>query len=322
MSNIPQIYLLFGFLGAGKTTLVRNLLDSADLDIPTAVIVNEFGSVGIDGEILQGKSIDTIELASGCICCTLRGSLLNAIEELAHDKGARRIVVEATGVADPEDMLDDLEDPSIRVKFDVAPIVTVVDSANFEKIRSMLGEFYESQVINADIVILNKIDLGTTEGLESVAREVKSLNDQAEIRFAEHCDIESSLIFSERTTAQFAQYDAHEHSHHHEHNHDHAHIHAHDHAHESMTSLVFQPRRDLSKYEFERFCGELPDRVWRMKGYMLLDEQPVLIHYSAGSLDITDSQSRDNYRMVVIGEELDECQLELGLGRTIAAAVA
>ncbi len=312
MTSIPRIYLLFGFLGAGKTTLVRNLLDTANSDIPTAVVVNEFGAVGIDGEILQGKSIDTIELASGCICCTLRGSLLNAIEELAHEKGARRIVIEATGVADPDDMLDDLEDPSVRGKFEVAPIVTVVDSANFEKIRSMLGEFYESQVINADIVILNKIDLGTAEGLDNVARQVKSLNNEAEIRFAEHCDVDSSLIFSERTTQQIANHDTHEHAHSHDHDH--------EHAHDSMSSLVFQPRNDLSKHEFQQFCDELPDRVWRMKGYMLLDEQPVLIQYAAGNLDISESQSRDNYRMVVIGEALDGQQLEPKLGHTIATA--
>ena len=308
MAHIPRIFLLFGFLGAGKTTLVRNLLDTANSDIPTAVVVNEFGAVGIDGEILQGKSIDTIELASGCICCTLRGSLLSAIEELAHEKGAKRIVVEATGVADPDDMLDDLEDPSLKGNFEVAPIVTVVDSANFEKIRSMLGEFYESQVINADIVILNKIDLGTAEGLENVARQIKMLNDEADIRFTEHCDVDPGLIFSERTTQQIEHHDTHEHSH----------SHNHTHAHDAMSSLVFQPRNDLSRHEFEQFCDELPDRIWRMKGYMLLDEQPVLIQYAAGNLDISESASRDNYRMVVIGEELNGQQLEPKLGQTIA----
>ena len=261
MASIPRIFLPFGFLGAGKTTLVRNLLDTANSDIPTAVVVNEFGAVGIDGEILQGKSIDTIELASGCICCTLRGSLLSAIEELANEKGAKRIVVEATGVADPDDMLDDLEDPSVRGKFEVAPIVTVVDSANFEKIRSMLGEFYESQVINADIVILNKIDLGTAEGLQNVARQIEMLNDEADIRFTEHCDVDSSVIFSERTTQQIAHHDAHEHPHSHDRTH----------AHDAMSSLVIQPRNDLSRHEFEQFCDELPDRDWRSKGWRFID---------------------------------------------------
>ena len=190
VSNLPRIHLLFGFLGAGKTTLVRNLLQTADPEIPTAVIVNEFGAVGVDGDIIKGKSIDTIELVSGCICCTLRGSLLSAIEELINENGAKRIIVEATGVADPDDMLDDFEEPEVRDLFDVAPVVTVVDASNFEKIRTMLGEFYESQVINSDIVILNKVDVTQDETLKSVTRQVRQLNDVAEVRFADHCDIE------------------------------------------------------------------------------------------------------------------------------------
>ena len=328
MESKPRIYLLFGFLGAGKTTLVKNLLETASSEIPTAVIVNEFGSVGIDGEIIQEKSIDTVELASGCICCTLRGSLISAMEELTEEKGIKRIIVEATGVADPDDMLDDLEDPDVIGKFDVAPLVTVVDSANFEKISSVLGDFYESQVINSDIVILNKIDLGTDEGLERVTRRVKDLNEEAEIRFTEHCDVDSSLILSDRDTQQIAKHDNHGHPHDHGHhdNHDHTHDHdhhdhhGHNHAHESMSSLVFLPRSDLSKEDLEQICGELPERVWRMKGHMLLDEKPVLVQYSAGSLDVTESEVRDNYRMVVIGEALEAQQLEPQLGEAIVSA--
>ena len=221
-------------------------------------------------------------------------------------------------------MLDDLEDPSVTGQFEVAPIVTVVDSSNFEKIRSMLGEFYESQVINSDIVILNKIDLGSPESLKSVTRQVKKLNNAAEIRFTEHCDVDSSLIFSERTTQLLSNHNEHDHGHEHgnSHNHDHSHDHNHDHghAHETMASLVFQPRNDLSTNEFEQICEDLPDRVWRMKGYMLLGEQPVLVQYSAGNLVVSESEARDNYRLVVIGEELDPQLLEPRLGQTIVSA--
>lgn len=312
MNDIPKIYLLFGFLGAGKTTLVRNLLETANANFPTAVIVNEFGAVGIDGEIIQGKSIDMIELVSGCICCSLSGSLLTAIKELTDDKGAARVIIEATGVADPEDMLDDLEDSSVNGDFEVAPIVTVVDSSKFEKIRSILGEFYESQVLNADIVILNKIDLVSHQRLDCVTREVKALNPDAEIRFTQHCDIDSSIIFSDRTTQLLAVHSGHRHEH----------AHGQKNSHETMASFVLQPRNDLSRNDFEKICGNLPQRVWRMKGYMLLDGQPVLMQYSAGDLVISESATRDNYRVVVIGEELDTPQLEAKLGQTMTTAAA
>ena len=321
--TVPQIHLLFGFLGAGKTTLVRNLLQTADSDIPTAVIVNEFGEVGIDGDIIKGNAIDTVELVSGCICCTLKGSLMNAIEELTHEKGVKRIIVEATGVADPEDMLDDLEDSSITDSMSVAPIVAVVDSSSFNKIRPMLGDFYVSQVLNADIVIVNKIDRADTRELEDVAQQIKEINPWAKIRFTEFCDVDESLIFSDDVSALLERHESNPDRHHHDHDHDHHHSHGHDHhhshdAHDLMESLVIVPYDNLTQPQLERKFGQLPQQVWRMKGHMLVDGQPALVQYSAGQLEFSESESKSNYRMVVIGHELDSTEISEGLGHPIA----
>lgn len=314
MENLPRIHLLFGFLGSGKTTLVKQLLQTANSDISTAVVVNEFGDVGIDGEIIQGKAIDTVELVSGCICCTLRGSLLNAIEELAFEKGAQRIIVESTGVADPEDMLDDLEEPEVADKFDVAPIVTVVDGSKFRKIQPMLGEFYESQIFHADIVIINKIDLSTDEDINVAVTHVQTNNPEAEVCYTEHCDVESSLIFGQTSNNH-----ANSHSHQHERQHDdHEH---HHHAHDSMNSFVILPRENLSALDLENYCRSLPDTVWRMKGHLKLDGQASLVQYSAGQLDVSPSEAREHYRMVVIGEELNVDQLSRELGMPLASTL-
>ncbi len=293
MHTLPQIHLLFGFLGAGKTTLVRNLLQAADSEIPTAVIVNEFGDVGIDGDIIQGNTIDTIELVSGCICCTLKGSLMNAIEELVNDKGAKRIVVEATGVADPEDMLDDLEDSSVTDTLDVAPIVAVVDCASFNKIRPMLGEFYVSQILNADIVIINKIDRTDTDQLEAVAEQIKEINPWAEIRFTEYCDVDSSLIFTDEVSALLDRHESKSNGH------------DHHHAHELMESLVIVPHDNLTRSKVDEIVAELPETVWRMKGHMLIEDQPSLVQYAAGQLEICDADPKSHYRMVLIGQALE-----------------
>ncbi len=305
MDTLPQIHLLFGFLGAGKTTLVRNLLHSADPDIPTAVIVNEFGDVGIDGDIIEGGSIDTVELVSGCICCTLKGSLMNAIEELANDKGARRIVIEATGVADPEDMLDDLEDSAITDAMDVAPIVAVVDSSRFNKIRPMLGEFYVSQILNADVVIINKIDQTDAQELENVTQQIKEINPQAEIRFTEYCNIDSSLVFSDAVSDLLKRQTAASDRHHHHHVHD------------SMESFVIAPHEEISRSDVERICSRFPDSVWRMKGHLVVDGQPSLLQYSAGQLEISATKPKLNYRLVVIGQALHPPTFALGLGHPI-----
>ena len=96
-----QVNLIFGFLGSGKTTLVRHLLEERASSQTMAVIVNEFGDVGVDGAILEGNNVDMIELTSGCLCCTLKGPLLNAVEELRDKAGVEHTVIEATGLADP-----------------------------------------------------------------------------------------------------------------------------------------------------------------------------------------------------------------------------
>ena len=96
-----RVNLLFGFLGSGKTTLAKHLLANRSRDLKTAVIVNEFGEVGVDGDILRGDNVDVVELNSGCLCCTLRGSLMMAVEELRDKAKVERVIVEATGIAQP-----------------------------------------------------------------------------------------------------------------------------------------------------------------------------------------------------------------------------
>lgn len=109
-----RVNLICGFLGSGKTTLVRRILAERAGRERLAVIVNEFGQVGIDGAILQGQAVDMIELTAGCLCCTLRGSLVGAVEELRDRMGSERIVVESTGVAQPDEMVQALADPRSR----------------------------------------------------------------------------------------------------------------------------------------------------------------------------------------------------------------
>ena len=187
MSGV-RINLLFGFLGSGKTTLVRRILGERGSERPMAVIVNEFGEVGVDGEVIAGSNVNLVELTSGCLCCTLRGSLMSAVEELREKAGVEQIVVEATGVASPGDMLEDLNDSKLAGELDIGPLVTVVDAPKFTRLQEMLGEFYEEQVENADVLVLNKIDLATGETLDEARAAVREINPDAVLLFAEQGD--------------------------------------------------------------------------------------------------------------------------------------
>ena len=298
-----RINLLFGFLGSGKTTLARNLLTANPRDQKMAVIVNEFGDVGIDGTILKGReegqSIDMVELTSGCLCCSLKGSLLSAVEELSHKSKVDLVVIEATGVAEPEEMIETFSDPSFSATYDMGPMVTVVDIHKFMKIREILGPFYEAQVRNADVLILNKIDLVNAGELEKLRQEVKSMNPSADIIFTERCDIDTAQLLSgdeSRVMASALSKDtiSDEHSHNH------------DHRHAPAQSFVLDARSGTSRNALEVFFRGLPDNVWRVKGFTQLDGKPVLVQFTMGQLEIVASEQRDNYHMVFIGPDMNQ----------------
>jgi len=301
-----RVNLLFGFLGSGKTTLVRRLLDTLSSDVPTAIIVNEFGDVGIDGQILEGRAIDMVELTSGCVCCTLKGSLLNAIEELEERAGVERILIEATGVAQPSDMLETLDDPTLKSELELGPLVTVVDAAKFAKIRTMLGDFYTEQVAHCDIVLLNKTDLVSAETLEEVQSQIRSLNPRASIVFTEQCDVEPSIVLD--GASNMAR---------HEHSAlcDHAHPrHEHDHP-TPADSFVLAADGDWGREGLEQFFKRLSDDVWRVKGFMRIDDQPSLVQYTMGQLDITACETRPNAHLVFIGKLLSKRGIASALAR-------
>lgn len=309
-----RLNLLFGFLGSGKTTLARRLLDRPAAKEKTAIIVNEFGDVGIDGAILQGRNVDMIELNSGCLCCTLKGSLLNAVEELSAKAGAQRIVIEATGVAQPEELIETFADRSARARYDIGPIVTVVDSAKYRKLNDVLGDFYREQISNADVVILNKIDMVPADDLEALRREVEKLNPRAEIQFSERCDVDLERLLDGPASGVVASRAEMKHAHSHDHDHDHGdhgHDHNHDHGRQAPAeSFVLAADGGASRAAVESFFAGLPDSVWRAKGFMNVDGQTSLIQYAMGQLEVTATEPRPAHNMVFIGRDMGRAEID------------
>ena len=316
-----RVNLLFGFLGSGKTTLAKHLLAERDRDMKTAVIVNEFGEVGVDGDILRGDNVDVVELNSGCLCCTLRGSLMLAVEELREKAKVERVIVEATGVAQPAELLETLADFSRGDAFDVGPLVTVVDVFKFPKLVSMLGDFYVDQIENADIVLLNKIDLVTPAQLEEATRQIRELNPDADLLYAEQGRVRPEELFErrgalvERLLAEAGESaapgPAHgdpQHSHDHEHGHDHD-----PHATAPAQSFVVRGAGNATRAGLERFFSALPQSVWRAKGFVHVDGAPALLQYSLGQLEITRAPKVEADALVFIGNGMDRPAIEAGL---------
>jgi len=189
-----QINLLFGFLGSGKTTLARHLLQERGNVCKTALIVNEFGDVGVDGDILRGANVDMIELNSGCMCCTLRGSLLLAIEELRTKKGVERVIVEATGVAQPGDLRETLSDPSFTLEH-ILGRQSRGRRSQVHEAANHAGQFLH-QADRARGHHHSQQDRPRFHtGLREVEAEVRELNSEAGVLFAVQCDVDSQLIW-------------------------------------------------------------------------------------------------------------------------------
>lgn len=309
-----RLNLLFGFLGSGKTTLARRILTERPAGEKMALIVNEFGDVGIDGAILEGRNVDMVELTSGCLCCTLKGSLLNAVEELREKSGVRRVVIEATGVAQPEELIETFADPKLRDRYDIGPVITVVDAPKHPKLSQVLGEFYTEQMKNADVVVLNKVDLANAGDLEAVRSEVAGINPKAEILFAERCELDIPHLLDGPSSGVVAAYrKTHGHG-----GHDHDHDHGHDHRHAPAQSFVLDASGGATRAAAEAFFAGLPENVWRAKGFMDIDGQPSLIQHAMGRVEITRAEARTVRNMVFIGPDMDRGAIEEGFRSLLA----
>jgi G3E family GTPase len=196
MRKIPTT-VLTGFLGSGKTTLLNQIL-SANTNQKIAVIVNEFGDVGIDGQLVVGAEEEILELNNGCICCTVRGDLTRAVDNLLARRGQiDRIVIETTGLADPGPVIQSfILEETLRSNTELDAIVTVVDARHIDE--QLSNEQAREQIAFADVIILNKIDLVSRDRVEDLTRRMVSLNPLARMHPAVSCEVDLQHVLDVR----------------------------------------------------------------------------------------------------------------------------
>ncbi len=296
--------VITGFLGSGKTTLLNRLLRS-NLGIRLAVIVNEFGSVGVDGSLLPGGEM-FVELDSGCLCCALNQDLEQLLRRLMERGGFDHLVIETTGLADPLSVAWTFERQGLHDGYRVDAIVTVVDGANIARVLAE-SEECQMQIEQADMLVLNKIDLLKDDG-EEAEREVRKYNQAAPLMRAVHSDIPLSLVIETDPRNSRALPPAPQ-----------------GHCHSGFESWVFQSDEVIHVRRLEDFVFEIPASVYRVKG-LLRSDGPTgwnVVHVVAGRFDIGPFQpanASERGRLVFIGKSLDtEALLRLCLGLTIAA---
>ena len=234
---MTKVDIISGFLGAGKTTLIKKLIKDVFAGQQIVLIENEFGEIGIDGGFLKDAGINITEMNSGCICCSLVGDFATALKKVVDEYHPARIVIEPSGVGKLSDVKRAVLDVADEVQLEIATTTAVVDAKKAKVYMKNFGEFFNNQIETARCVVLSRTQDITSEKLDEVVKIVREKNHEASVITTPWDDIDGNVIFGAMSDAKALEHELeHEHEHHH-HDHDHdeeccCHHHDHDHEHE------------------------------------------------------------------------------------------
>ncbi len=275
--------IVCGLLGAGKTTFVQELLRNTREK--TVVLVNDFGQAGIDGEIFTADGIEAIELPSGCVCCTLKFDLITTIQRIMGTLFPEHLVIEPSGVASPSGVLEALE----TLKISPVTVVGIVDATEFSELYEsrMFGSFFEDQIVNSDIILVNKTDLVDEKKVNSTLSLVERINPGAVVFPAVKAALSEPLPEVAPRGRSLNR-----------------HL---PHFHFETLSLRIKTVREFAFYEnfFEDMERGRYGGVVRAKALAQTDKGPFRFDLSSGGIDAAPfgREIRDN-RLVIIGEGL------------------
>ena len=312
IQGIP-VSIITGFLGSGKTTLLNHILTQQQ-GLKTEVLVNEFGEIGIDNELIIKSDDDIVELNNGCICCTINDDLVKTVQKiLERQEQLDYLIVETTGVADPVPVAVTFLSGELRGKTRLDSIITVVDCDNFYAEAKQNSTVAYQQITHGDIILLNKTDLVESETVDRIEDQIRQHRGDAKVIRTVKGEVALPLILSVGLFESDRYFPEESHSHHHEHEHHHHHEHQHsDHLHEDgFTSLSFETEQPLDIRKFQYFLdNQLPESVFRAKGILWLKGSPArhIFHLSGKRFGIEDDEWKGmpKNQLVFIGQNLEE----------------
>ena len=328
-----------GFLGAGKTTLIRKLISEAYSGEKLVLIENEFGEIAIDGGFLKDSGVQINEMNSGCICCTLVGDFTKALKQVIADYAPDRIIIEPSGVGKLSDVAKAV---SAVDGIEIGSKVTVVDAGKCKMYMRNFGEFFNDQVENADLVVLSRTDSADEKKTAAAVELIKQLNPNCGLITTPWDKVNGSSILEAmnenglRRSMEELEHEQHEHHHHHDddddeecacgchHDHDddddhdehEHHHHHHHHADEIFTSWGMETPRKFSESELSAILSALQDEekygiVLRAKGFVdSSDGEWIYFDYTPGESDIRRGAAAVTGRFCVIGSKLKEDALK------------
>jgi G3E family GTPase len=306
-SALP-VTILTGFLGAGKTTLVNRILSERH-GRRLAVLVNEFGAVGVDADLIVGARGPVIELANGCICCATQGDLYRALGGLlVAGSDLDGVLIETSGLADPGPIEAGIDARRFPRALRIDGIVTVLDAANFDdNLERAEAAFH--QIARADLLLVNKVDLVASDVPHLIERGIRRLNPHARVIACAACAVPAELV------AGVARIEAPKPTP--------THVHHHD----AFESAALSAPAPLDPERFDAWLAALPRSIYRAKGFVRLADvaRPLVVHLVGARRSVEPAPvhvATDGARLVVIGRGLRIAELEAGLLACAAQAPA
>ena len=323
---MTKVDIISGFLGAGKTTLIKKLIKDVFAGQQIVLIENEFGEIGIDGGFLKDAGINITEMNSGCICCSLVGDFATALKKVVDEYHPSRIVIEPSGVGKLSDVERAVLDVAEEAGLEIATTTAVVDAKKAKVYMKNFGEFFNNQIETARCIVLSRTQDITEDKLNEAVKLVREKNHEAAVITTPWDDIDGSVIFGAMSDAKALEHElGHEHHHEdgecccghdHDHEHEHHHHHHHDHdADEVFTSWGVETPKKFTKDELAGILDKLANteefgQVLRAKGIVPSDDGKWL-HFdlTPGETQIREGAADYTGRLCVIGAQIDETAL-------------
>ena len=332
---MTKIDIISGFLGAGKTTLIKKLLQEALNGQKVVLIENEFGEIGIDGGFLKDAGIQITEMNSGCICCSLVGDFGAALKKVVEQYNPDRIIIEPSGVGKLSDVIAAVMNVAGEIDLDLNSFVTVADATKCKMYMKNFGEFYNNQVESANTIILSRTQGMKEEKLAQAVSMIQEKNAKAKIITTPWDELTGEQILAvmeqghslaeELMEEAMKLHEEEEHEHHHDHDehgeectcgcHDHDHHH-HHHADEVFTSWGKETPRKYTKEELDEILVKLSEEtefgiILRAKGMLpAADGTWLYFDLVPGEYEIRNGAPDYTGRLCVIGSKMDTDKLE------------
>lgn len=292
-----KIDVVSGFLGSGKTTLIKSLLKAYENE-KVVLIENEFGDIGIDGDIIEREGFQVFEISSGCICCIMKKDFLMVLGRIIKEFDPDRIIVEPTGISILSEIIDILNDPEVSEKCSINSLITVIDSINYLQQCDAFGEFFEDQITNAETLILSKSQFIQQEKVEEITESLKILNEEAKIITSNWSDLSSNEIkelvkqnirvdFKELFRAEIIPCKE-----------------------NKFKAVGIETSKKFTKEELEEILKELSNptygEVLRGKGFLKGIDSFLEFSYTNGQYIIDENKQRCSGKLCLIGQNLNE----------------